>query len=46
MQDPTDRLDQPPATNVDWIAIVFAMLFPTLVTLVYFEWLKDSEASF
>ncbi len=41
-----NRLDQPPATSSDWIAVVFAMLIPTIVTLVYFQWLKDSGSSF
>lgn len=30
----------------DLAAVAFAMIFPTLVTLVYFQWLKDSESSF
>lgn len=29
----------------DLMAIVFAMIFPTIVTLVYFQWLKDSDSS-
>lgn len=46
MRDSENRLDQPPATTSDRIAVAFAMLFPTIVTLVYFQWLKDSGASF
>lgn len=46
MRESENRLDQPPAATSDWIALVFAMLFPTLVTLVYFQWLKDSGSSF
>ncbi|MFT5299292.1 MAG: membrane protease YdiL (CAAX protease family) [Mariniblastus sp.] len=30
----------------DVAAICFAMAFPTLVTLVYFQWLKDADALF
>ena len=30
----------------DLVAIAFAIIFPTIVTLVYFQWLKDSESSF
>jgi membrane protease YdiL (CAAX protease family) len=30
----------------DFLAICFAMVFPTLITLVYFQWLKDAESSF
>ena len=41
-----NRLDQPPVATSDWIALVFAMFIPTVVTLVYFQWLKDSGSSF
>ncbi len=30
----------------DTAAVLFAMVFPTFVTLVYFQWLRDSESSF
>jgi len=46
MEDPANRLDQPPATKADSLAVLFAMLCPTIVTLVYFQWLKDSGSSF
>jgi len=39
-------LSSPPAVRRDWFAIIFAMVFPTFVTLVYFQWLKDSGSSF
>ncbi len=45
MRDTENRLDQPTATISDWIAVTFAMLVPTVVTLVYFQWLKDSDSS-
>jgi len=41
-----NRLDRSPATTSDWLAVAFAMLVPTAVTLVYFQWLKDSGSSF
>ena len=46
MRDPENRLDRPPGTTSDRIALAFAMIFPTIVTLVYFQWLKDSGSSF
>ena len=30
----------------DFLALAFAIAFPTLVTLVYFEWLEDANAQF
>ena len=30
----------------DALALVFAITFPTLVTLVYFEWLEEANAQF
>ena len=30
-------------TRSDLIAVAFAFVFPTMVTLVYFQWLKDTE---
>jgi membrane protease YdiL (CAAX protease family) len=39
------RSRTPPAILTDWAAIVFAMVLPTIVTLVYFLWLKDAESS-
>lgn len=31
--------------KADLVALIFAFFFPTLVTLIYFQWLKDSESS-
>lgn len=33
-----------PWTRTDLISVVFAMAFPTFVTLVYFQWLKDADS--
>ena len=41
-----NRLDRPPAATSDWLALGFTMLIPTVVTFVYFQWLKDSDSSF
>jgi hypothetical protein len=43
-----NELKQPPENwaSRDLIAIAFAMVFPTIVTFVYFQWLKDSDSSF
>lgn len=38
-------LSSGPATAGDWLAFAFAMTFPTFVTLVYFQFLKDSDSS-
>ena len=42
------ELDRPSENwgSKDLVAIAFAMVLPTIVTLVYFQWLKDSESSF
>lgn len=39
-------LNTPPGKPTDLAAIAFAVFFPTLVTLVYFQWLKDSGSSY
>lgn len=37
---------QPNSRRNDFLAICFAVVFPTLITLVYFQWLKDADSSF
>ncbi len=34
-----------PYDRLDLAALIFTMVFPTIVTLVYFQWLQDSESS-
>jgi len=39
-------LSSPPAKTSDWMALAFAFVCPTLITLVYFQWLNDASSSY
>ena len=45
MNDAPQTTHESKSERLTAIALVFAMVFPTIVTLVYFQWLRHSESS-
>ena len=42
---PDSETENATASKRDWLAVWFAMILPTIVTLVYFQWLRHAESS-